>query len=403
MVGAGATLGGANAEPLLPGSWASGLGDRFPFTSQEDLNTVIDYIAKLHSPAGSLISVYVNRRPQATRAALVDLLKPLRNSHHDHDLDKSIKVDADRLIDLAGQIEADAAPAVVVFASHTDGIFEYQPLTSSVNDAATVGPRPYTRPLRALPRPLRVGVLVADMSRAHTYVMSGGTLHEIEGELTADRGKDNYGGFAGYEEHRIRARAEEVSAQLWRDAGRRLLELHTEQPLDLVVVGGHESNFDSIAEQLHPYLQQLPQGRIVVDLHALTLPALSEMVRREQEAERTRRAEVLLERLLDEAGRNGNAVLGLSEVLAACNAHAIEHLVVAGPFAKEGVLCDACGFLGRIEAECPVCGANTFAVEDVVAFAMDSVVASGGKADIVGVAGPLDASGVGALLRFSLG
>lgn len=374
-----------------------------PSLVQEDHHTVIDPIAKLHSSNGSLISVYVNRRPQATRAALVDLVKPLRNSHTDHDLDKSIKVDADRIIDLAAQVETDSAPAVAIFASHADGIFEYQPLTSPVDDAATVGPRPYTRPLRAQPRPLRVGVLVADSSRARTYVLTGGNLHEVDDELTADRGKDNYGGFAGYEEQRIRARAEEVSAHMWRDAGRRLLDLHTEQPLDMVVIGGHESSFDSIAEQLHPYLQQLSKGRVVVDLRTLTIAELAEMVRRQEDGERTRRAEVLLERLLDEAGRSGDAVVGLSEVLSACNAHAIEHMVVAGPFVKEGVLCDACGFLGRIESECPVCGADTFEVDDVVAAAMDAVVESGGKADIVGVAGPLDASGVGALLRFSLG
>src|SRR5690606_27731453 len=132
-------------EPPLPGSRASGSDDRFPSTFQEELNTVIDSIAKLHSPAGSLVSVYVNRRPQATAAALVDLLKPLRNSHHDHDVDKSIKVDADRLIDLAGRIEVETAPAVAIFASHIDGIFEYQPLTSPVDDVATVGPRAFTR------------------------------------------------------------------------------------------------------------------------------------------------------------------------------------------------------------------------------------------------------------------
>lgn len=364
---------------------------------------MIDSIAKLHSPTGSLVSVYVNRRPQATRAALVDLLKPLRNSHHDHDVAKSIKVDADRLIDLAGRVEVETAPAVAIFASHIDGIFEYQPLTSPVDDVAAVGPRPFTRPLRALPRPLRIGVVVADSTRAHTYLMSGSNLHEIGDELTVDRGKDNYGGFAGYEEQRIRARADEVSAHLWRDAGRRLLELHTEHPFDLVVIGGRETGFDSIAEQLHPYLQQLPQGRVVVDLHTLSLPALTEMIRGEEQRERSRRTEALLERLLDEAGRNGNAVVGLSDVLVACNAHAVEHLVVAGPFAKAGVLCDGCGFLGRIETECPVCEANTFPVDDVVAYAMDSVVSSGGKADIVDIAGPLDASGAGALLRFSLG
>lgn len=374
-----------------------------PPSPQEDCITVIDPIAKLHSPGGSLISLYISRHPQATRATLVDLLKPLRNSHRDQARAKSVRADSERIIELAARIETEAAPAVAIFASSQDGIFEYQPLTAPVDDIATVGPRPFTRPLRAQPRPLRVGVLVADSSKARTYLMSGGNLHELGDPLAADRGKDNFGGFAGYEEHRIRSRAEEVSASLWREAGRRLLETHTDQPLDLVVIAGHEAAFDSIAEQLHAYLQQLPQGRIVVDPHTLTAAELAAAVREEEEGERRRRAEALLARLLERAGRNGDAVLGLAEVLAATNAHAVEHLVVAGPFAKEGVLCDSCGYLGRIETQCPVCGAPTFPVDDVVAAATDAVVESGGKVDIVSVAGPLDASGVGALLRFSLG
>lgn len=364
---------------------------------------MIDPIAKLHSPIGSLVSVYVARRPQATRAALVDLLKPLRNSHSDHAVEKSIRVDAERITDLAARIEVEQAPAVAIFASHADGIFEYLPLTAPVDDVASVGPRPLMRPLRAQPRPLRVGVLVADSSRARTYLMSGGTLHELEEELIADRGKDNYGGFAGYEEHRIRSRADEVSTHLWREAGRRLLEAHQDQPLDLFVIAGHEEGFDPIADQMHTYLRRLPQGRMVVDPHALTRAELVQMVEGAVATERERRAHELLDRLLTAVATDGDAVAGLSDVLAACNAHAVDHLVVAGPFAKPGVVCDACGWLGRIESECPVCAAPTFAVDDVVSAAMDTTVESGGKVDIVSVAGPLDASGVGALLRFRLG
>lgn len=363
---------------------------------------MIDPIAKLHSPTGSLISVYVNRRPPATRAALVDLLKTVRSSHRDHGVDKSIRTDIDRMADLAAQIETGTAPAVAMFASNHDGIFEFLPLAHTVDDTAMLGPRPYLRPLRAQPRPMRVGVLVADSSKARTYIMTGGGFHELGAELTADRGKDNFGGFAGYEEHRIRSRADEVSAHLWRQAGRRLLEAHQDQPLELLVIAGHEEDFYSIATELHAYLRQLPQGRIVADIRTLTGTELCELVSRQVEAERARKAEDLLERLLTTVAQGGEAVAGLSDVLNACNAHAVDHLVVAGPYAKPGVTCDGCSWLGRSERECPVCGAATFQVDDVLAAAMDATVEAGGKVDIVGLASPLDASGVGAMLRFRL-
>lgn len=361
---------------------------------------MIDPIAKLHSPSGALISVYVSRRPQATRAALVDLVKPLRNSHRPRSVEKSIRADGDRIVDLAGRIETDGAPAAAIFASRAEGIFEYLPLTAPVDDVAMVGPRPHLRPLRAQPRPMRVGVLVADSGRARTYLMSGGGFHELGEELTADRGKDNYGGFAGYEEQRIRSRADEVSTHLWREAGRRLLDAHQDQPLEMVVIGGHEEAFDAMAGQLHTYLQALPQGRMVVDPHTLTRAELIAMVDREVDAQRTLREEETLARLLGEVGRRGEAVVGLSEVLMAANAHAVDHLVVAGPYSKPGVICDSCGWLSRTGTECPVCGAGTFEIGDVVSAAMDATIEAGGRVDIVSVASPLDASGVGAILRF---
>lgn len=364
-------------------------------------STVIDPIAKLHSPAGSLLSVYVNRRPPATRAALVDIVKSLPGTQG-QGVAKSIRIDGERIVDLAGKIENGAAPAVAVFASQRDGIFEFLPLAHPVEEMATVGPRPYLRPLRAQARPMRVGVLVADTSRVRTYLMAGGDLHEYGEELAADRGKDNYGGFSGYEEQHNRARADEVSSHLWRQAGRRLLEAHQDQPLELVVIAGHEQDFDGVAGELHTYIRRLPQSRVTVDMHNLTQPGLSDLVSREVEEERSRRSEELLERLLSEVNRGGDGVAGLSDVLDACNAHAVDHLVVAGPFAKPGAICDRCGWLGRTGTHCPVCSASTFPVEDVVGAAMDATVEAGGRADIVSVASPLDAVGVGALLRFRL-
>lgn len=361
---------------------------------------MIDPIAKLRSATGSLLSVYVNRRPPATRAALSQLLKDLRHSTDD---DRSTRTDISRILDMAPEIERSGAPATAIFASHRDGIFEVLPLAHTVDEVAAIGPRPHLRPLRAEPRPLRVGVLVADAGHARTYLANGGGLREIGQALTADRGKENFGGFAGYEEQRIRARAEEVSAAMWRQAGRRLLDEHRDQPLELLLLVGREEDFDSIAAALHPYLQELSQARVRADIRTLTAAELVDHVSREMEKDRTRRHEELTAHLLAEAGRDGAAVLGVAPVLDACNAHAVEHLVVAGPFAKPGFLCDGCGHLSRAEDECPVCRQATFPISDILSAAMDATVEAGGKVDVVTVASPLDAAGAGALLRFRMG
>lgn len=365
---------------------------------------MIDPIAKLHSPNGTLLSVFVNRRAPATRAVLVDLLKGIRSAERaERAAEKSIRFDCDRIIDSAARIDAEQAPAVAFFASQEDGIFEYLPLTGAVEDTAVVGTRPLLRPLRAQPRPMRAGVLIADGARAQTYLSSGGELHDLGDGLEVDPGKDNFAGFAGYEEHRIRSRADELSNKLWRQAGRRLLDAHQDQALELVVIGSHEELFDLIAAQMHAYLQDLPQGRIVVDPHTLTRAELSDMVAAEIDQARVASEEQLLERVMGELDGGGQAVAGLAPLLEACNAHAVDHLVVAGPYAKPGVQCDQCGWLGRSGATCPVCGSQLFDVADVVAAAMEATVEAGGKVTIVSVASRLDAQGVAAMTRFSIG
>lgn len=363
---------------------------------------MIDPIAKLHSPAGTLLSVYVNRIAPATRAALVDLLKSLRSVSRGRSHDKAIRADADRIIELAGRIDSDSAPAAAIFASHNDGIFEYLPLAGPVENIAVIGPRPLLRPLRAQPRPIRAGVIVADTTRARTYLSSGGVLSEVGVELETDPAKENYGGFHGREEHRARARADEISTKLWRQAGRRLLDIHQDQPLEMLVIASHESHSDLIADQLHPYLKDLPRSRLPLDARGLAGAELAGQVAGAISARRAAADREMLERLVGGVDAGAGAVSGLAAVLDATNTHAVDHLVVAGPYAKEGVLCDACGWLGRTGSVCPVCGSGLFEVADVVSAAMDATIEAGGRVSIVAEASRLDAVGVGAFTRFTV-
>jgi Bacterial archaeo-eukaryotic release factor family 10 len=363
---------------------------------------ISEAIASLHSPAGTLVSAYVNRRPSATRAELVDMLKPLREVDRDRSAEKAVRADTERLVGLAPRIETEDARAAAVFMSGADGIFEYLPLDCPVEPVASVGPRPYLRPLRSRPRPMRTGVIVAETARARVFERDDAGMSELGDELVADVGKDNFAGFAGYEEHRIRARAEAVAAKMWREAGRRLLEAHRAQPFDLIVVGGHEESLESVAGQLHPYLRSLPQGRVIVDPHTLSISELGGLVADQVAAVRRGRIERLLADFLGEVGRDGQAVAGVAPVLAACNAHAVARLLVAGPFSKPGVVCDACRWLARTGSNCDICGGALYAVHDVVAEAMEVTLEAGGEVEVVDIASPLDADGVGAMLRFAL-
>ncbi|MEA1903503.1 MAG: hypothetical protein U9N56_08265 [Actinomycetota bacterium] len=362
-----------------------------------------DPIADLRSPSGSLISVYVDRpAPGGFAALLTELLKPIREQADSmgRSVAKAVRSDADRIHDLAVRLEVDPAPSFAIFASDLDDVFMLESLTHPVQSVSRMGPRPYLRPLRAAPRGLRSGVIVADRALARTFIGFEGVVEELGSPLSADIGKSNYGGFGGYEEQGVRAHADEASARLWKDASWRLLEEHRIRAFDYFAIGGHEEAVEEMARSLHPYLARLPRAVFVANPHKVTVSGLRSELAGQDLIIRRHRQESLAGRVCDTAWSDGNAVLGLNATIEAANSQAIDTLVVAGPFARSGTVCSDCGQLARNGRECSVCGAETFAVEDVVACAMEATIAAGGSVYQIKVASALDVEGVGALTRF---
>lgn len=367
------------------------------------MSAIRDPIADLKSLTGSLISLYVDRpSPGGFAALLTDLLRPVRDQAESMDraVQMSVRSDADRIRGLAEQFELEPAPAYAVFASRADDIFVMESLTHSTSNVSVLGPRPYLRPLRAAPKPLRAGVLVADRTMARTFTSFSGLVDEVGPPLVVEIGKANYGGFAGYEEHGVRARADEATTRLWKDAGGRLLESHLERKFDYVAIGAQEEAAEEIGRSLHPYLGRLHRATFVANPANMGGAALrSEMVALDMIVSRERQ-EALAGRVCDTAWAGGNAFLGLAAALEAANAQAIETLVVAGTFVRPGFVCNQCGYLSRTGDSCPVCGARLFAVDDVVAALMEAVIGAGGAIHQIDVPSPLDVHGVGALTRF---
>lgn len=361
-----------------------------------------DRIADLRSGSGSLISLYAGRPgPGGFAALLSDLTRPLRDraAGLDRSIQKSVRADSERIHGLASQLELDSAPGYAVFASDVDEIFVLEALSHPVPDRATLGPRPYMRPLRATPRSLRSGIIVADHANARTFTAVEGVIEEIE-TFETEIGNRSWGGFAGYEEHTVRARAEEVTIKMWRQAGERLLEEHVDKPFDYLAIGGHEETIDEIAKTLHPYLERLERASFTINPRALGLPGLRTEVATMDEEMRERWQSGLADRVCDIASSGGNALLGLREVLEAANRQAIDTLVVAGPFSRPGVLCDSCDYLARNGNLCPICETPLFPIDDVVGALMEAAVAAAGVVSQISVASPLDRHGVGALTRF---
>lgn len=360
-------------------------------------------MAEMRSPSGSLVSLYLDRpSPGGMSALLTDLLKPVREVAEIRGrlVKKSVRASVERINGLVERLEADGAPSYVIFSSDCDDIFVVEALAHEVPNVSSLGPRPYLRPLRAAPRSLRAAVIVADRTLARVFTSTGELVEEIGESFTADIGKSNYGGFSGYEEHSARAKTEEVSARIWRDAGSVLLERHLERPFDYLAIGGHGETIEEIGRTLHPYLDRLYRASFTANPHTLSPVSLRAQLADQADQVRRDRQAALAGRVCDTAWSNGLAVLGLSPVLSACNRQAVDTLVVAGEFTRPGVICSSCDFLARTGDLCPICGGQMFEVEDVVATAMEVAVAAGGQVQQLVIASPLDVHGVGALIRF---
>ena len=172
------------------------------------------------------------------------------------------------------------------------------------------------------------------------------------------------------------------------------------QSFDYLVVCSQEEISEEVVSYFHPYLADLYRAHLPLMPRGLSPAALRRGLHDLAREVRANRQSALAGRVLDTAWSGGQASLGLGKAIEAANAQAVDVLVVAGWYAKPGVVCSSCGALGRTGDQCHVCGEKTFHVDDVVSELMDAVVDAGGTVHQIEVASPLDSDGVGALTRY---
>jgi len=370
----------------------------------------VDQIRQFTNSTFPVLSVYVNRvgTPRdrtSTGARLSELLRPVREVAEggglSHDAAMSLRSDVKTVQNLADRIDADPA-SVAVFSCHGADWFHYVPVSRPVWDVARIGNRAYLRPLRVAEQEFRSAVVIFDPRRSVLYVKSGAVFTEAGEVIEESVRKSNYGGFAGYEERGVRSHADAVVQRHFKETADLVFRNFQSEGFDFLFLGGHQDSIDEGAKLLHPYVQERVAGSFVIDTHTMT-PALvkEQLIVLEQAAVADREADRVRE-LLDTAGAGGPAVLGISDVLAAVNARAINRLIVSGRFTKEGTVCEGCGWLARNGTNCPVCGSVTRPTDDLVDEIIETTIGESGEVLQVSIASALDRQAIGALLRFPL-
>ena len=369
-------------------------------------------LREFRASGAPVVSLYVNRDGVPSGPRIRELLKNARTALPDlpREHEMSLRDDIATVEELSSKIDRSAAVCTAVFACGPAELFEVVELTEPVWDIAVMANEPYLRPLRATSDAAPVGLAVVDRAKAWVFTVRGNDIEKVA-ELddqpqhlkNPDEGhKRNFGGWHGYSERRSRAHASALTQRHFQEAARLLSDLDDQHRFGYIVVGGHTETLDGFVELLHPSLRSKLAGTFTADPRTLDRAQVRDMARDLVGQAREQAELSAIDNLLDQALSGQRGVVGLKSVLFAANLHAVEHMLVAGSFTKPGNLCTECGWLSRNGGTCVACDGETAEVDDIVAAAIERSIADGAQVDHVRVASQLDASGIGAKLRFPI-
>lgn len=271
---------------------------------------------------------------------------------------------------------------VALFNSAALGLHEEVPVATPLPERAILGKRPYVRLLLSALRHVRpYFVVVVDRRQAWMYRVEGHTIEPMS-RLVGEGVRDpSYGGWAGFEEYRVRNRAEELARKHYRSTAATLDSLLKDNDREFVV-GGNEINIVEFIDLLPHPLRARVVGTFVVDPHTMTAGDLRLLSRRAL-AERRSRYEAQLRADLSDWAASGMAVTDLQRCAENVTQALVELLVVIGDDMIPGWVCDSTGDILIDQATCPTCGERARRLDDVIDEMVARVVSLGGQVEFL--------------------
>ena len=297
---------------------------------------------------------------------------------------------------LTRELDADASPALAVFACEPENLLEAVALPRPVQNRVTIDRSPLIGPLTGMAHRERWCVVLVSRQDARVLRGSPDGLREVEKVHDPVHGQHDQGGWS---QARYQRSVDKEVADHLKHAAERLLRHFKRQPFERLVVGGPREVAAEFEGKLHGYLGDRLAGRIEVDVETSTPEQVLAASRECFEAHEEQREDQVLERL-DEGARG---VAGLENVLRPLNERRVEALLLDEAFSASGTLCPRCGWLGpEGEERCPADGAQLEACDDVAEKAIELAIQQSAEVlrlrrrrEQLGERG-----GVGALLRF---
>lgn len=294
--------------------------------------------------------------------------------------------------------------ALVIFSDSRRDLWWQRDLQVSLPTSARWSATPWVRPLlEVIEDHDRFGVVLIDKLHARILTVDAtGVQQQFEASSDvpnkhATTGTDHImsqGQMDRDHTNHLKAHARRVAEEL--------AALVDRLKLTRVVISGPVEATSTFSSELPKRLEALIIGTISAPVDASGERLLSELREIQQKAEHEDEARIV-DSMITAAMKGDRAVLGISKTLAAIHEGRVYRLVVARDYRAEGKECTACRVLVADGlARCSFCGGDLEPVPDLINRASHRVIEQAGMVQMVSgeAAGKLEASGIGAVLRF---
>lgn len=297
---------------------------------------------------------------------------------------------------------------VAVFSCRDADFWRSYPLAVPVQDDVYVSHRPYIKPLQdVLDAYGRYGVILVDSEGARMFLFDLGELVEATGTLGEEVRRTKHGGGSGISGMRggMTARTarhgEAIVLRNLKEMAEATEAFCTSNGCTRLVLGGTEANVSQFHNSLPKSVQEKVIGTFAIDSDATANEIQARSMDLIEEVAAQREVE-LVEEMIARWRRGSGAAVGVSDTLAALQEHRVAILLISAGYEASGYRCQNCRYLMLTERdECPLCGGEVEAVNDLVDTMTHRALEQGVEVEIVRGNDTLDDAGsVGALLRY---
>ncbi len=317
-----------------------------------------------------------------------------------HDERDALKEDLERVrAHLRQDLDAGQARGLALFASGGGRRLEILKLPRPVDHAVAIGDGPYLEPLARIGARERWWILLVDRRRGRLLEGSLDGLVEIWRNEDEVHPQHDQGGWS---QARYQRGIEKEVADHLRNVGDQVFRRHQSNGrIDGLLLGGPTEIVPIMEQGLHSDLARCLAGRVEVDVGNSNpddvLRAAGPVLR----TLRDKRDRELMTSLNDHLAMGARAVAGLAPVLEMVHERRIETLLIHDGFCAAGTRCPRCGRLSvDIGGSCPVDGAMTEPIGDVVEAAIEASWTQDARVRILNDADLEHHGHIGALLRF---